>query len=289
MKRIISLIKEYLGTSMSFIGTTWAIIGIVEHLFIGTPSAELLQIEKWILLSVGFATLLLHIFIDFLKFVFFSYKTESGMNIQIRVGNILKKTNGSILVGINSQLNTDPAQIGANSIHRQLIDKIGREKVEKAFAEKKATLASANAPMGDTFPIKDDSQLFQLLVMSELSSTGSPSTNNQNLYLALSSLFMNQCNLEVLNKRMYIPLIGTGDADCQLSHADGAKLIAKAFILSKEQVNENKPWRIRTLVITIYWKDFFTCGVLSQWGRLGDEIKMIEKTCRNCNISKRIP
>ncbi len=63
--------------------------------------------------------------------------TIGETKITIKSGNIIRKKDGSIVVGINNQMKTYQKDLAENSIHWQLVKKYGENDFKELFRDMK--------------------------------------------------------------------------------------------------------------------------------------------------------
>ncbi len=278
LQMFFGIAKQYLGALLTALGVAWTVFEVFDHWKIN-PLPEKCQLP--IFLAVIFVTLICYALCDIWQVFFFSCKIGSSCKIRIRIGNILKKKNGTILIGINNELDTNPRRIGDGSIHEQLISKQKDNSLLNEFEKERKQIESL-AEMGHSFPWQDGQQSYLFLVMSSLTQAHVPKARSSDLLTAMRKLFDSQDSLVIQSRTLYVPVIGTGEAAVRLSHADVIKLIAREYIISEARSTPENPQRIQTLEIVVYGKDFFNIGFIAEWHSLCQDIRTMAEQCSAC-------
>lgn len=279
---LFKLLCKYICKIASAIGITWTIIDLVNNLC-DTPLN--VDEEKKIILAVALVSAILILLYYVFKSMFFTCKLEKrDIEIRVRVGNILRKRKGTIVVGINKALSTNPDKIGKGSIHEQLLIKYPDNELINAFAEEERKLIEEgkNASMGYFFKWSKGKQDFLFLVMSDLEHSQAPSTQREDIQLALQLLFNNQKKLPILNGHLYLPLLGTGASAVRMPRTSVMELIINEYIVARARSDNQNPNRIKTLEIVIFWKDLFRGNVLSDWGTFRENVMSMVRACDSC-------
>lgn len=122
----------------------------------------------WILAFVGAAVGIGRLIYSIWE-IFFEKFQIGDKTIHIRIGNILKKTGGNIMIGVNEQLITDPAVIGPSSIHRQLLDMYpGQKSHVEAIFQKQGKKGQKNSAENSFFQGKVGGKPIIFLPMSDI-------------------------------------------------------------------------------------------------------------------------
>ena len=114
--------------------------------------------------------------------------------------------------------------------------------------------------------------------MSELSAPGAAKTNQEMLRKTLYELFASQQRLALPDKRMYIPVLGTGAGGMQLSYQETVKEILKCYMEFCLNTTKETVSKIRELHIEVYRKD----RAEIDWAELKFWLQMQRNYCANC-------
>lgn len=129
---IFKMLSEAIKTFATISGIIWSAIQLIDYFFSQNSAIQEYTGNIkiiWVPALVFAAGRLAYV----LKKDFFPTYKYKDKKIEIRVGNILKCKKGTIVVGVNHQLKTLAKDIGESSIHKQLIDKYGEEKINVIF------------------------------------------------------------------------------------------------------------------------------------------------------------
>ena len=216
MRKIINFIKKYGSISMSMIGLVWTLLEIFKYFF---PDLIDISFERKIMICAAIIGPIANMLYGFLELLFFRCKISEDAEIKISIGNILNKRSGTVIIGINDKLVTDVERIGEKSVHYQLMSKQKNRKLEDKFKEMQRINNKQCVSMGYHFSWNNKHHNYLFLVMSELQFDKAPVTNKETLIKSLRKLFSAQNSLSIRNKKLYVPVIGTGAADVRLTHA----------------------------------------------------------------------
>lgn len=211
-----------------------------------------------------------------LKNNFFPTYKLSDKTIRVRIGDILDKSKGNIIVGINAQLETDEQLIAPSSIHAQLLKEkdTNQRELEKVFEKHKKSEDFTEGFFQET--IGGKKVIF--LIMSCLSAPGVAYTSVELVKEKLYSLFSHQQKLHIENNTVFCPLLGTGETGIYLSKEDAVLMIVKIFLRHCKVMDQNSTDKIKHLQIIVCKKDSLNID----WIRLNMKLKgMIEK-CNQC-------
>lgn len=270
------ILKSSIAFAFTTIGSAWTaleIAGIVPF-----PESFLNWIEEAAFEILIFAGALGGIgkFGNLVYRIFFQTYHSDDKTICIRVGDILKKCDGSIIVGVNEQLNTAPDEIGLSSIHRQLV------RNEKALASMEQIFERQRAK-----PAKERRGFFQgdvehkhmiFLPMSSLRENQVVTTKTSLVSKGLTDLFRNQGRLRIENQTVFCPLLGTGEAGMHLSREETIKMIVRIYLQCCGKMTSESADKIKHLEIIVYPKDF---GEID-WVRLKQELAFMISNCGSC-------
>lgn len=181
---------------------------------------------------------------------------NSNRTLRVRVGDILKTRDSSILIGVNDALTCQRKQIGFHSIHRQLLNIDNEDRVETAFEDERKKPENANLikfPYGYTFctELHGDQAHYIFLVMSTIEEHQVIDTTPADLRIAINTFFANAKHLPVKNGGVTLPMIGAGSADVEMEEESIIKMIACAFITHKPKGCK----QIRNLTVKVRLRD----------------------------------
>lgn len=266
-------IRGALMAGMSTIGTLWTVRSILNTYF---PEWEFMQkySDKAACIIVPAVIVVLgYLFIIIIR-IFFSEIQFEDIKIKIKIGNILKQTDGVITVGINNQLKTDKNEIGKISIHRQLIQLYGQQKINNIFNKNNKPEIKKQLFFQEEIAGKE----FIFLLMSDLAENQTVSTTQKQIKCALESLFKNQQKLRVPQKCIYLPVLGTGESGRFSTDNKDVIMIIKKILESENDKKEKKIRKIDKVCIVVYWKDMFKVD----WDALYQWLKLVQKNCIKC-------
>lgn len=287
---ILKLFFQYIKNVMSAIGAAWSALDIMENFLL---QLEDVQLKKDIILFVaGCAAVLCLIHYIYLLLFFTCDLGIADTSIKIRYGNILKKKNGTVVIGINQELKTDKNEIGRNSIHYQIVDANLVPNIKELFKKEKNRLEKNEngnqiAPMGTSFSWNGDNKHYLFLVMSRLLRDQTPQATREDIQTAIKTLFNQQETLDIEKGNLYIPLVGTGEAGVRISRNESIKMIVSEYIASHAREDQKNPNHIKVLEIVIYWRDILKYGVLTDFIHTQNEIRKMIELCGQCNYSKQ--
>ena len=208
---------------------------------------------------------------------------QTNKSIGIRFGNILSKTDGSILVGINNTLEYRMDKIGKNSIQYQLAKKYGMPWMRQLFENEKSKIVNPVTknrvyPYGYTFDglSPDKKSHFVFLVMSGLKSAKVPETKPYYLDTAIDHLFRAN-NFRCINNRLYMPALGTGSVALPLSKQNSARNISHIF--ARNTLDESTS--VHDLKIIFRWHSFDKVDLAG----LYEDFIAYSRVCHTCHLS----
>lgn len=261
LKALLSSVRN----GFSAVGACWTFFEITDHYI--PKVGQLLKGNIGIMIFV-FAV---SASATFLRGVWVSVTCTIGeTKITIKPGNIIRKKDGSIVVGINNQRKTGLKELAENSIHWQLVKKYGENKFKELFRK-------ANVIQKVLFKETIDNKHFIFLCMSDVEN-GIARTTKQQLEGALKILFENQDQFDVFNKRIYFPILGTGGGGIGLSKQDTIKLEISLFLDHLRKKTAESIERIDELNIIVYWKDINQID----WEELETWLEMYKSYCMDC-------
>lgn len=279
MKRYIwGIIKDAFAFAFFVIGGAWTALEIIEVIPFKQEIIDAVEGASFvILLIVGIAGWIGKLIYSFCQMFFQTYP-KGDKTIRIRIGNILDRTNGNIIVGVNEQLITSPGELGPSSIHMQLTRHPGwRSYLEEIFEEQKEKVARGDAENCFFQKFLGDQHII-FLPMSNLHDQQVVTTTTNMVSDRLEKLFSNQGQLRIKNQTVYCPLLGTGEAGIHLSKEETIKMIVRIFIRCCENMTSDSADKIKHLEIVVYWKDI---GEIN-WMSLNQELKFIICNCDKC-------
>ena len=258
------------------IGGIWTSIEILKTVW---PTNQLISRNStniWILLAP--ALLISFIYGIYLTYSKFSlvYKFDDKI-LRIKVGKILKQKNGNIVIGINEQLENSKSQMGTQSIHMQLLNENPKneQQLKKAFDE----FCKKNPEKHEGFfqaDIGEKKCIF--LIMSTITQPRAVRTSSRWIDKELTSLLNGQESLSIRDHRVYIPLLGTGEAGVEITKDQMILLIVRAFLKSCINSSNDHTDKIKQVNIIVYYKD---AGEIN-WFELEKRIKILLDGCRKC-------
>ncbi len=271
MKTLLSLFGQIMKTGFGILGGWWTVIELLNYQSISVP-----QFIKtpWCVLCIAIALTSVYYLLPLFKVI---HVKESDCELCVRPGNILKKKNATIVVGINDILSCDRTIIGENSIHYQLMQKKYSRQVEDRLNEARLSLNGQKAKYGTVFSVNaaNYNKFFIFLVMSNISKPGIIDTKAEDLCRAITDLFKQESSLTIKNNKLFIPIIGTGPAGVGITKYNMIKAIACAYCLHRSRDGHN----ITRLTIKIRWKDYLNLDIVS----IIRDLQWMAKNC--CCIS----
>ena len=194
--------------------------------------------------------------------------------VSVRFGNLLRRKNGTLLVGINNTLTYDEAQIGKDSIHSQLIRKYGIKWMRNVFEAEKKKTGLKVYPAGYAFSAEaPDRRAYLFVVMSELKNPQVPTTELEQVRKVVQGLFASD-DFRCRNNRLYSPILGTGSAGLQNSQKDVAEQIAFEFVCADAAHSA----AVHELVLVFRWRNLSKVDLAA----LRRSIQQIAERCRVC-------
>ncbi len=254
----------------SAVGACWAFLEIFDYYYpeIVGPIKDNIWVMIFAFAVIAFATFLHCIWVKVVC-------TIGNTKIVIKPGNIIRKKDGCIVVGINSQKETHEENLAENSIHRQLVKKYGEDVFLDLFA---------NAVFIQEVFFKGQirNKHFIFLCMSDVDN-GIACTTKQKLQCALKTLFNNQTMFDVFKRKIYFPVLGTGGSGIGLSKQDTIKLIKNAFLDCQCKKADERIERIDVLNIIVHWRDINQID----WAELNTWLQMRKNYCMDCERKER--
>lgn len=142
-------------------------------------------------------------------------------------------------------------RIGKRSIHAQMIDIYGQDKMNKIFREGKDQIDSGK----NFFCSEMDKKLFVFLCMSDIEEDGAARVTIEQLKNSIDSLFLNQNYINVLERKMCFPILGTGAGGVCMEKEEIIKLIIRHFVNFQKGLSSTSTQKIDELNIVVGWKD----------------------------------
>lgn len=267
------------------IGGVWTLMEILKTVFSNNQFIRDCSTNIWILLIPAILLSTIYgIYTIYSKF-FPVYKFDDKM-LCIKIGNILKQKNGNILIGINEQLETSKDKIGVQSIHMQLLkeNQKNEQQIKKSFDE----FRKKNPGKRHGFFQADiGGKKCIFLIMSTIERPKAVSTSAGRIYEELISLLNGQEHLSINNHRVYVPLLGTGEAGVRMPKDAMILLIVSAFLRSCVNTNDKHTDKIKQVNIIVHYKDVWDIN----WYEVDKKIKILVEGCRNCkylNYSREV-
>lgn len=206
---------------------------------------------------------------------------RQGGVIAVSRGDLLKKTDGSMLIGINDELKTRPDEIGEGSIHQHLALKY-KDVIEERFNVVKETFNEKGIgpcyDMGTAFDWTRGDSSYIFLVMSSMHDASHAIASTKNLKKAIYAFFHNQTNINIKNKTLYCPVLGTGPGGIPLPPERVIIELCRQFVLYKTSSAETGSDRIRRLEIVVWPPDARNMD----WNDMLRHLDSIVYTCRGC-------
>jgi hypothetical protein len=285
MSGVKSFLRLCFSAFFSILGGCWLIIEIVNTIFpnkvpiVGNPHFLLVPS---LILSI--------IYIVPVTFCI-TYRVDGHDKIiKIRLGNILRKKNGTIVIGTNDGLSTDLELVGSGSLQAQVTKLIGQEAIADQFSEAKKNSAiseDGKYPYGLCFEgraVRDKKvrfwtpsqkpYSFLYIIMSSLTAGQNANTTKEQLTQAIKQMFVETRKLKLKDATIYCPLLGTGTANVDLPKQEVAKILISQYIAHCSENGCN----IKSFIICINWRDL-------QHIKLNDLRRTCEQmvvTCSNC-------
>ncbi|MGE4274210.1 MAG: macro domain-containing protein [Desulfitobacterium sp.] len=282
MNGVKSFLRLCFSTFFSILGGCWLIIEIVNTIFpnkvpiVGNPHFLLVPS---LILSI--------IYIVPVTFCI-TYRVDGHDKIiKIRIGNILHKKNGTLVVGTNDSLSTDLDLVGSGSLQAQVTKLIGQEAIENQFSEAKRNFnvsQDGRYSFGLCFEgraVRDKKvrfckkpYSFLYIIMSSLTAGQNANTTKEQLTRAIKQMFVQTSKLNIKDATIYCPLLGTGTANVDLPKQTVAEILISQYIAHCRENGCN----IKSFIICIHWKDL-------QHIKLNDLRRTCEQmvvTCSNC-------
>lgn len=278
-KWIARIVVQIFLAACSGIGAAWSVLEIAKHYAGDHVKLQTILDNVFILLFaaiVGAFVKLCQIYRDSRL----RYKIENT-TIIVEPGNILRRPKGVIVVGTNRQLETGLNQIAKNSIQYQLVKKYGENAFKPCFdawkeEKRKCESEGRRWQTWRTVEVKGREYLF--IAMSDLAGPGAASTNPGMLRETLGELFASQQRLALPDKRMYMPVLGTGAGGMRLSHQETIKEILKSYLDFCLNTTEDTVSKIQELHIKAYWKDMS----MIDWPELNIWLRVQRDYCAGC-------
>lgn len=277
-KLLLLRFKNIVVAGFGTIGAMWTLMEIMKNYF---PNSYTVTNNKDNILILVIPALFSMVckFIYILKFELRIKSKIKDFKIVVKFGNILNCKDGVIIVGVNNQLSTEKDKIAKGSIHRQMVDKYGQDKMLQIFIEGK----QKNENNMKYFQKEISGKDFVFLPMSDIDDSGAVSTKTSTVKIALDNLFVNQKNLIVPNNNILIPIIGTGAGGLQPSKQDVIKIIIDSFLSFQKRSDEEVSSKIKTMNVVVYWKDIFEID----WVELSKWLDSQKGYCWDCQISNK--
>lgn len=266
-------IAQALTTCAAIIGTLWAVIEIMQGFLPEWSVTCFLSSHIAVLILPGMVGGVVQGVYAFVNQRYLTYKRKDKI-IKIRRGDILNKRKGTIVIGVNRQLVTDPDKIARDSIHWQLISRCGKRVLEDIFEKQR------NGGCGDRcfFTGQAGGLDIVFLMMSDLGENGTVRTSLDMMTEALEDFFNHQENLQIKKGKVYLPLLGLGRTGAPLECNEAVKLIIRKYLQFQKQLNGDSVDKIRELELVIY-KD----NVRSvDWGKLKEDLDLYFFRCCEC-------
>ena len=267
---LLKTVRDSCSKGFSIVGVVYSLLKIIHEIL---PSVSLApDINLSLLLLVFFVAFFSSFVLEVWTFYFQEVTiTHTDKSIGIRFGDILKKTDGSILVGINNTLEYNIEKIGKDSIQYQLSKKYGSSWMMQLFeSEKEKNKDIQNTdhiyPYGYTFDgvSPDRKQHFVFLVMSGLESNRVPGTMPSYLTSAIVKLFSTN-DFRCINNRLYVPALGTGRVALPLSKQNAAKNIVHIFTRNTSAESTS----VHDLRIIFRWHSYKKIDMVSLYKDIG--------------------
>lgn len=269
------IFKQIILYVFSMIGTVWSIMEIFTGIFPELSFLSELAANKWSYIVPAAVSGFFRMGYLLINEVFTVHKF-SDWSISVKPGNILKKANGNIIIGVNSDLKTTEDVIAPSSIHMQLL----KEKPENAETLKNIFESHRQSSSSDRlfFQGEVNGKGIIFLVMSDLIDAKIACTTVKQVEGALQELFEHQNALHIIDGTVYCPLLGTGQAGVSLTLQEAVLLIVKNYLKHCGCLSEDDTDKIKRLNIIVNVKQIFKID----WIALNEEIGLMIKQCKAC-------
>lgn len=269
--------KKVLGAGLSTTGALWTATQFCEAYFPDNPLLmEICGEVSYIIIPSVCIAVIYGVFL--LKDRYYISCSISDKQIIISPGNILRKKNGAILVGVNNELITNPALIGRKSIHREIVRRYGEARISEEFRrEKELRQRQGELRQHDFFTMELDGKQFIFLIMSRIQMPEVPATSKAEIQKALNDFLNSHTDIRIDSNRLYCPLLGTGASDVNALADEMVDLIVREFVKFLKQ-NHGDMNRIKDFRIVVYWKDFFRVD----WKEIRRKVDCLMENCQEC-------
>lgn len=211
-----------------------------------------------------------------------------GKIVVCKSRDILRKKSGTIVVGVNRQLETQEEKIDRSSIHGQMIKKYGQDKMQEIFDNGKLQMRDGTRLF---FNGKIKNKHYIFLQMSDLEDECLAVADKQQVAEAVDNLLRNQQRAIIEKQRLYVPVLGTGAAGVSLDRMEMIRLLAQRYSEFLSQLDREKRTGVsdgrRDAVNRINEFCIVTNDRDIDWQRLETCIKSIGKDCRFCNCKDK--
>lgn len=279
IKGIAHIFLQLILAACSGIGAAWSVLEVARHYAGNYVKLQNFLNNVFILFFAAFIGAAIKAY-QIYRDSKLKYKI-GNTTITVEQGNILRRSKGVIVVGTNCQLETRLDQIAQKSIHYQLVEKYGEDAFKpcfEAWREERKACEAGGFPWQTWRTVKIKKREYLFLAMSELSAPGAAKTNQEMLRKTLYELFASQQRLALPDKRMYIPVLGTGAGGMQLSYQETVKEILKCYMEFCLNITKETVSKIRELHIEVYRKD----RAEIDWAELKFWLQMQRDYCADC-------
>lgn len=272
MKRSLKPIGKSLMTTWSVMGFIWTVLEMADQIFVTSTTVDAMRQNAYVLIVPAFFAGLVRLIIQIHK-EFFMHYCIGEKRINVCFGDILKKKDGDIIVGVNKDLKTDINEVAKGSIHYQLLEKDSSDEVKKIFENFKKINKGEHFFQGSV-----GGRNYIFLIMSSLNSNGIANTSKKYVEESIRELFYHQERIIADNNMIWIPLIGTGAAGNNFSKGDTLVEIVKIYLKFCADKRADKCDKIHSLNIVVSRKD----AKFINWTSVQAKLELLINECSTC-------
>lgn len=275
---LLQTLWESVRFSFSVVGVVFTLIEMLKTLSVLSAAPAFVTFGNVLAVFAVISVLFFLFRIGKLSFRTYSIK-GTGMTVSSKAADVLNQRRGSILIGINDELEYDLERVGETSLQGQLIIEHGQEWMKQVMETYKThhplPAGQTVYPIGTAFSANDPAgkHHYIFLVISHLQGTGVPVSSPEKLKQALDALFSPHNTFRCYQNRLYAPLIGSGLTGLVIDRQELARLIAFRFIHQN-----NHCMAVHHLVITYRWHTVHAIRPLE----LSEEFAHMSRHCRDC-------
>ncbi len=280
IKYLLKAIRKAVEKGFSMLGAVWTVMEVVGWCFPEWWFVAFYNENSFIVILPGILSALYTLYVELRCKIECEIRAKK---VVICVGNLLNKKDGTVVIGINQELETNKDKVAENSIHWQMIQKYGQDKMDAVFKVEREKRGKKCF-----FKARLDGRDYLFLCMSALKD-GVASTNLQMLHTAVRDIFVKAEATPIRNHRIYFPVLGTGAGGLRIAHGEGSndkteavKRIIKWFFDFELHAADAVQNRIDEIKIVVYWKDIRKI----KWEELNLWLKRYKDYCIDCNEYK---